>query len=452
MAEFDGIPRIKAELTDGNLRAVPAPLLPKVTLIGVTSSTAVTVNEPTLVRPDTDLSDFDNVDGSASELSKAIIEARDAGADNIEVVVTLNQTTAATTNLARFNALTDTYDLLVNHPLNIVVPVNAFIDIEPSGNSFGYQLAGFCYKASKEFSSVIGVIPVTPPVPLSQATVSLAELEAYVAAVEDFDTTGIDPSGGSFTSFDGVTDLAGVTGVPDNYAYWATTNETLPSGSPPAIDGDIITDKNGNPVDIGKYVSVVAGSYRFANDLVKKVAPSVGFYDNDGAASYAGFISTLAPHRSPTNKVIPSVGIIRNLSISQADRLAQKRFVIFQKRAKGTTVVNAMTGAYNISPVYRSDYVRLTTIRIANEAVERIRAVADPFLGEPYNGVSENALRQEIDQALSVLQTLGALRRYDFQLISTPAMQVLGELVVDLQLVPAFEITQIRIDVALRSE
>lgn len=450
---FPGIPRVKAQIVDGNLRIAPLPGTPKVTLIGCTDNSLVSLNDPLLVRPSTNLNMFDNADGTVSEISKGIVEARDGGAQNIEVVVTslTNVTTSPLTAAQRRTALVSTYAALINHPLDVVVPLGIAIDTpsQTAATNFGYDLAEFCYNASIQFNSCIGVIPTEPPVPFTSTSASLTQVEAWVAGVEAFNTTAI--AGASFTSFDGVTD-SGADGVPDNFAFWATDNDTLPTGSPPAANSHVIKDLNNNPVDIGKYISVVAGIYTFTNDVSDKVSPTTSVYNNYGAAVYAGFITSLAPHRAPTNKVIPGVGVLRNLSISQANRLAVKRFVCFQAKAKGLTVVNAMTGAYNISIYYRSDFVRLTSIRITNAAVERIRAVADPFIGEPIDGVSLNALNKEIDQALLKFQTLGALQRYSFTIVSTPSMQVLGEITIPLTLVPAFETTEIDVNVSLAQE
>lgn len=455
MAEFDGVPRVTADITDGGLRIAPVPGTPKVTLIGITDSTAVTENEPVLVRPQTNLSDFDFEDGTVSPLSRAIIEARDAGAENIEVVVTKQTTSATAAQMKTY--LDTTFALLVNHPLDIVVPVGVTIDMpsQTAGSNFAHQLAAFCQKATRHFNSCIGVIPTEPPIPYASSSISLAQLETWVAAMEDYDTSAL--QGADFGVYDGTTDGGG-DGVPDNFAFWSTDDGVMPTGAPPANDGDVEEDRNGNPIDIGKYVSVVAGSYRFTNDVSARVEtadggfPSNGWYHSDGAAAYAGLIASLRPHHSPSNKVIPGVQIIRNLSIGQADRLSQKRFVVFQNKAKGVSVVDAMTGAYNISTTARSDFVRLSTMRITLEAIERIRSVADPFLGEPHNGISENALRTEIDQVLLKFQTEGALTRYGFELVSTPDMRVLGQARVNLTLVPAFEFRDININVGLQKE
>ena len=163
-------------------------------------------------------------------------------------------------------------------------------------------------------------------------------------------------------------------------------------------------------------------------------------------------MSVLPPWSSPTNKVIPGVSVVRNMSLAQANTLAKDRFVTFYQKPKGVVVVNALTGAYNIDANYHSDYTRLTTVRIVHDAIERVRFASDPFIGEPNNSVNRSALAAEIEQTLGRLQQVGALRRFDYAIRSTPDMQVLGQVDVELLLVPAFEITEITVRVALGKE
>jgi len=50
------------------------------------------------------------------------------------------------------------------------------------------------------------------------------------------------------------------------------------------------------------------------------------------------------------------------------------------------------------------------------------------------------------------MQLAGALQRYDFAIIATPDQQVLGQMTVDLTIVPAFEILDIQVNVTLAKE
>jgi hypothetical protein len=121
-------------------------------------------------------------------------------------------------------------------------------------------------------------------------------------------------------------------------------------------------------------------------------------------------------------------------------------------KPKGIVAASAMTGAYNISEYYRSDFVRLSTVRIVHDAVNFVRDVSDQFIGEPNSAPQRNALSTAIDNALKSMQSQGALRRYDFNIFASATDQVLGRATVELELVPAFELQQITVIVALAAE
>src|SRR3990167_10182103 len=156
------LPGVKAEIKDGQLRPRFTPQTPKVTLIGSTNSALVDPVEPTLIETDADTALVDNyfADAAAtvpnatglvrkpSELSKAIAEARNAGAENIEFVV-LPDPQAIGDKLEispiyqrRFDALTVAYRELKETDVDIVNPVGAVIDATgiQSTQNFAYQL------------------------------------------------------------------------------------------------------------------------------------------------------------------------------------------------------------------------------------------------------------------------------------------------------------------------
>jgi hypothetical protein len=248
------------------------------------------------------------------------------------------------------------------------------------------------------------------------------------------------------TYFDGTTETA--TGTPGNYALVATTSEQQPAN----YAGGDVTDAKGNRVDIGAYISVVAANVRAANDAAVDLYPTIGYYNSDGAASYAGLVAGLPAKSAPTNKVVDGVTLSQGISQSQANRLAGARYVTFLSKPKGVVVASAMTGAYNISQYYRSDFVRLSTVRIVHDAINYVRETADQFIGEPNNAPQRNAMATAIENALKTMQEAGALRRFNFNVYASPTDQILGRATVELVLVPAFELQQITVVVALTSE
>jgi hypothetical protein len=295
----------------------------------------------------------------------------------------------------------------------------------------------------------MGVVGVQPPTAAAAVTgvPTLAEVRDHVNALAAFDTSllqGID-----FAIFDGLTD-AGDDGIPDNYAFWATTDEEMPTGSPPASAALVRKDAKENPIDIGAYISVVSTWCRFRNEAGPLLYPRVGYYHGSGEGAYGALITTLDPAVSTTNRLVGGAEPLRRLSAAQANSLAGARFVSFWTNVVGQfVVVSGVTGAYNISQFFRSDFVRLSTVRITHESINVVRIAGNPFIGQPNHAPHRSALENAIDDGLSKMQKRGALQGYRFSLVSTPTMQVLGQIVVDITLIPAFEIQQITARVGL---
>lgn len=222
--------------------------------------------------------------------------------------------------------------------------------------------------------------------------------------------------------------------------------------------GAAATDSRSTKVDAGAYLSVFSTPLRGIGTQTSSRALAVGASlsntsrNTEGAAAYAGLITSLAPQSSTTNKALGGVVQLKLLSSSQANDLTGMRHATMYRRSSGLSVASGVTGAHNVSRYVRSDYVRLTTVRITHATVDLIRSVANKYVGEPNNAPQMNALDAEIDQLLLTLKGSGALNSYSFSISSTPDQRVLGELDINLTLVPAFEITQINLTVSLSKE
>jgi hypothetical protein len=395
-------------------------------------------------------------DNKPSEITKKVYEALNAGARNIEIYTMFDGSgnryaEASITPSQRFDLQARAFELLINHDVDVLVACNAPIDMTglAAGQNFAYQMANFCYQATKEYNACMGVVPVQPPTAAAAVTgvPTLAEVRDHVNALVAFDTAAL--QGIDFSIFDGITDSGG-DGVPDNYAFWATTDEAIPTGSPPADDANVRKDAKDNPIDIGAYISVISTWCRYRNEAGPLLYPSVGYYHGPGDGSYAAMITTLDPAVSTTNQLVGGAEPLRRLSAAQVNSLAGARFVTFWTNVVGQFVVaSGMTGAYNISQYFRSDFVRLTTVRITHEGINVVRIAGNPYIGQPNNAPNRSALENSIDDGLSKMQKRGALEGYRFSLVSTPTMRVLGQIVVDLTLIPAFEIQEIRARVGL---
>lgn len=443
------IPGVYAEIQDGGLRISKPVLQPKVTVLGITNSTQVDLLDPYVLRRYEDINLFDNSDGTPSEMTRVMSEAFDAGADHVEGVIIATGTGIDAD--ARYTALETAYTNLLNTDIDIVVPCGVAIDTvvsnDGAGNArnFGHQLANFCYQSTVNHNTAIGFIGVEPPV-ATTGTPTLTQLENWVTALTNFDTSAL--SGRDFSIYDGVTDADG-DDVPDNYAFYATTDGIIPVGNPPAQDPNVVFDALQNPVDIGAYINVIAAHVRSAGSLARRVNPTLGWYIHNGAGAYAGLTASLPARRAPTNKVLPYASPTRNMSLSQISSLSTARFPTVWVKPSGNKLSDAMTGAYNISTWARSDFVRLSTVRIVHDAINLIRGVSDPFIGEPANPVNMNALEAAVDEALSGMVKEGSLNDYAFSVVATATMRILGQVLIDVKLDIAHEIREITIRVAL---
>jgi hypothetical protein len=167
-------------------------------------------------------------------------------------------------------------------------------------------------------------------------------------------------------------------------------------------------------------------------------------YASNGQAAYAGLIASLPYDLSPTNKSIPGVNAQRNdLSIRQYEALNSMRYVTMRSRPnKVPVIVNDITAA-----PYGSDFVSWSTYSITAEASDRIKSVAETYLGRPNSIELRNAMDQDIS---NVLQGMRGLQAFNFIITSTIEQQILGVVEIDVILVPVFTMKKIRTTIKLR--
>lgn len=310
--------------------------------------------------------------------------------------------------------------------------------------NFAYQLANFCFRTSQDHQETQGSIGVLPP-----NSWSLKDVANWIGRLPTYTE---DSAGNSVVSVNG-TGLLGNKWMAGRRSNVGTGLAGHVIGSVEAAgggfigtdsgwpDGDQLEDTNDRLIDIGKYISVVGAQAILANQT------STSAYAASGASAYAGFVLTLPANSAPTNKVQPAVRIPFRISVAKLDDLAGLGYVMFQIKPKGIVVADAPTAARA-----GSDYRRLTTMRIVKAAIDAVRSAGEPFLGEGITGARLAALETAIEGVLSRLQKAKYLQRFDFHVTSTPSQQVQGKADVDLVLVPAFELRQITVNVALAAQ
>jgi hypothetical protein len=463
-------------INDGGLR-ISAPLVgPKLTILGTTSNTTLPTNEPVQL---TDAKQISTVlhhpDGTPSELSLSVAEAIRAGAQNVEVmkIAQLSGEDSAVYAIEdRWDDLYEALDILKLTDIDIVYCDAAYVDETPTGShatygargGFHYLLADKLFQATQQGNTAIGVLGPRPLMRVARdetwtgaPTDRAGELfdDVPVAFVREYVDHLTEDASGAEQDHSTHTDLQnwlrganeGTAGQVDAaYDLWAHDE-----------DGNIATDNRGNNVDGGAYLSIVAMPARVSHPDVRLLANRLGEagktdMNTNGAAAYAGLITTLQPHRAPTNRQIPGLFSARVMSAGLAKELMDYRFVTAVDKSKGFVVAAGVTAAYNASRYVRSDYVNLSTVRIVHAAIDVVRTISEDFIGNPIEPQNMAAMEAAVDQGLQRMKGIGALRRYDFSILTTPDMQILGEVDLDLTLVPAFELRKINTIVSLARE
>ena len=454
MGGLYNIPNVVSEILDGSLR-VPKPVLrPKVTVLGWTDKDGLVLSEPYVIEDRNDVRNFYFEDGTPSPLAKALSEVFDGGAKAVEAVVTL--ASKAPTPDQIYDSFATSYDVLMNSVVDHITLAGVGIDtpvgtgVGGEARNFAYQMANFCYKSTVNNNAAIGFLGIAglPHGALTgEATgevPTLSGIAAWVSAVAAYDTSAY-PGGGAFACYDGVTD-ANADGIPDNYRFWAASDEKMPAAG---LTG-AVKDALGNPVDIGAYLNVAAMHVFTVSTIGQVLNPTNGsWYYHNGASTYSGFVTTLPVRVAPTNLLLPACSPSRSLSLSQSSALTTARFVSLVTKPDGIKLSHAVTGAYNISEYYRSDYVRLSTVRTVHEVIAQTRAAADPFLGQPNSAITRLSLETEITNRLGALVDDDTLQDFDLSLISTSVMMILGQLLIDIKLDIPLELREITVRVGL---
>lgn len=468
------LPGTFVTVNDGGLAISPPVGGKKVTIMGTTTNDTLTLREPTRIR-DRKLvaTALDHADGTPSELSLAVEEAFRGGAENIEVIKisdSSGEDTGSYTAEDRFDALEAAYDVLKVTPVDIVVPYGVRADELPTGvnaggttrKAFYKQLADFCYQATKEANSVIGVIAASTPQeaafhkgftsgPTGRAgilfdTPAVAHVQEWVKYLSAETGSYGDYTGEHFIDF-----LAGSNetspGVLDpNYDLWARDE-----------DGAIALDNRGNNVDGGARVSIVAMAARIRHDRVRILANKLGLsgrtdMNTTGAVPYAALLSRLPAEIGATNHTMPGVSAARQLASSLAKKLMNFRYVTALDRALGYVIAKDSTAAHHASDETKSDFILTQIVRIVDEAIDIVRESGEEFISKPINAANVGALDNAIRVSLQSMKTAGALRRFDLALLSDVDAQVLGQLSVDITLVPAVELLEINTQISLEKE
>ena len=300
--------------------------------------------------------------------------------------------------------------------------------------NFAYQLANFCFSLSVNDNEVTGVMGTRGPASFSAKDISL-----WIGKEPNKDSTGDVVANGSGLLGNKFT--AGT--ITRENGFFATESGTLPTSSEFDSDADILRDRNGHKIDIGKYLSLTAMYLSFFN-----ATDETGFgYQANMSAFYGGFYSALPVASAPTNKIVTGVRAPFRVSKTKLNSLAGLKYVAIKQKENRLRISDSPTAARD-----DSDFTRLTTMRIIADAIDSVRTVAEPYIGEPNTALARTSLETGIIRELSLLQELGTIQRFEARVSATVAQSIQGDATVELTIVPAFELRKITIITSLAKQ
>ena len=191
--------------------------------------------------------------------------------------------------------------------------------------------------------------------------------------------------------------------------------------------------------EVGPYITIVAAEVKPIN----YTSGTTDFGYTNGASFVAGTMSRLPSYSSIVNKPLYNIDSVRySPTRTQQTALSNKGI--------NTVIINfnriAVFGEGLTFSQSTSDYTRLSTKRIIDEATLVVRQVCQKFIGEPSNIQVRNSMETAITSGLRGMQLMGALLGSDFSVAYLPNQ---NKAIVDLVLTPAFELKTIEVQVAI---
>jgi len=301
--------------------------------------------------------------------------------------------------------------------------------------NFAYQLARALHEYSTDIVDATGVIGVNPP--------STNKIEDKALWLGEEPSLTYDSLTGEYSIANSDDNGSGVLGN-----KFMAGMDTFRSGEPGGgfiftdtefLDGEEQKDSNNIPIDLGKYISVVADSPFMSN------ATDTAGYQKSAAALYAGRYIGLEPNVAPTGQIISGALLVNIFSLQDIDSVVGKGYVIFRRTANGVEIVDAPTGARS-----DSDWRRLSTVRIIKSIVDGARALLRPYIGKGSSTARIASMQTDIDNLMLQSKKAQYINSYSpIQVIQTAAMRVAGEVEIPLTVSPAFEIRDIHLPISL---
>lgn len=168
------------------------------------------------------------------------------------------------------------------------------------------------------------------------------------------------------------------------------------------VDGEVLSDSTGFPVDLGKHLSIVVSQVGSVSD------PTSVF---SAASAYAGLVSSLRPGESTTNMKVPNLYEIFKIRESKRKALAKNGYVVLFDKPKGLTVYSG-----DLATRENSDYDFISTAVTVADVARLIKDTVDPYIGKGADYAMISALHTALVTALGNAQREGWMNGFDFRI------------------------------------
>lgn len=265
------------------------------------------------------------------------------------------------------------------------------------GNSWAFKVADKAKLISKNTNPCIAVLGVAPYVASDQERMTPSQVSTHLSAIGD--------------------------------------GTTLADSSSTTVTGD-----NGESMStVAPYLVVVAAELKPVN--YSSGGTSFGY--TNGAAAMVAAMTSVPAYASVTTAQVYNVESLRysatrTLQGDLSDMGVNSVIINFNR------VPAISDGVTFATPT--SDYTRITTKRIIDDATRIVRQVCQKFIGQPANMQIRNSMETAVSAGLRGMQILGAILSHEFSVTYVPSE---NRAIIDLVLTPAFELKNIELQVAV---
>ena len=296
------------------------------------------------------------------------------------------------------------YQILEGYCVDCIVPVGVYADDELPGRNqnFAYELALACAIYSHKGRTTLGAIATKPLKDTS--LLGIMNHSKYLASLDN--------------------------------------NFLLKNAK-----GELVLDEEGEPMDIGKFITVATGPETVHEHKCRALRFS------NPAVVYAALNSNLPANSAPTNKQIKNcLGLRYSFKEDQLNIICGNRLAPFGTKYSPTT--KSLSGAFCIdgptSARKGSKYGRTLTWRSIKVVADDIIEVGDPYIGEAPTVENQNSLSSAISKRLDKRLEQGIILDYGFNIVSTQRDRSLGESKVEYELLTPQETRRITSIIGLK--